>query len=227
MAWRNSTPCTDIVVMLANSPVSFPCENQTSIALNQKLCNRVFKNLWNYEQKCWIVAADGLMTDKLIQYPWPSCTGGCDVQPSGAAQPGSVEQSDAGGSVAQFQDETSWNCRGRHDRSIYHSYDMAGGSFLDRDMLDLRPEVEQEYLKILGLEKSPVLQLRTNAIMGLHLRSADLNQVSLHSPGSHARVDNSCRYGVIWLFGVPSSCLSVTGFMLPGCVFIFHPRVSY
>ena len=51
-------------------------------------------------------------------------------------------------------------------------------------------EVEQEFFKILGLDNSPVLQLEPDAQRDMHLGSADLNQVSLLSPGFHA-VDKS------------------------------------
>ncbi|KAF8532615.1 hypothetical protein JB92DRAFT_3103742 [Gautieria morchelliformis] len=75
--------------------------------LNQKLHNKLYKNLWNYQQKCWINATDGLRSDKLVKYPWPSCTSrACDVQVSGTAQPNSIQEPNIGGGVSQFQEET-------------------------------------------------------------------------------------------------------------------------
>ena len=185
MAWLSSTPCADIAVTLANSWASFFHEDATQTALNQKLRNKLFGSLWNYEQKCWIDAANGLRPDKLVQSPWPSCSSMCDAQASGTAQPDFIKQLNIGGSIYQFQEETAQRRRGPHDCSIYHSFDILGDSS-DQDMLDLRLDVELEYLKILGLENSPVLQSRMDATMDVHPGSTDLNQVSLHSPGLYA-----------------------------------------
>ena len=178
MVWGKSTSCTDIAVTLANTQSSFRPGGQTRIALNRKPRTGLFENLWNYEQKCWIDAADGLRTDKLVKYLWPSCSSSiCGVQASGTAQPDSIQIPDTGGRVSQFQTET---IRPR-DRGVYHSCDISGASS-DPGMLDLRPEIEQEYLKILGLDNPPVLQSMTDAVMDVHPATGDLNQARLHSP---------------------------------------------
>ena len=187
MACEKSTPCTNIAVTLANTPSSFSCGGQTRKALNRKLRTGLFEKLWNYEQKCWIDAADGLRTDKLVKYLWPSCSSSmCDVQASETAQPGFIQTPNTGGCASHFQKETTRKHRGPHGRSVYHSYDISGASS-DPDILNpLRPEIEQEYLKILGLDNSPVLQSMADAAMDVHPATADLNQVSLHSPELHA-----------------------------------------
>ena len=224
IARPNSTPCTDIAVTLVNLDSLFLSEGKTYIGLNPLLRNRLYQNLWNYELKCWIVVADGL-TDKLVRYSWPSCSNACGDQGSGTAQPDSIMQPNPGGTSSEFKDTTRQRSAS-HNCGIYHPVDISGDSFSDQHMLDVHPDVENEYLKTLGLEESPVLQVSTDAEMDVHPGSAQLNQVSSLYSHEFRVVDNDCRYGPIWSFEVPSSHLSVTGFMLRRCAFVFHPRES-
>ncbi|KAF8516405.1 hypothetical protein JB92DRAFT_2269701 [Gautieria morchelliformis] len=91
MAWPNSTPCTDIAVSLANTMGLFETDDGSFIGLNSVLRNRIFKDLWNLEQKCWIVPKK-LKNGQLFTYQWPSCTHGkCFAQDSGTAQCDSIQ----------------------------------------------------------------------------------------------------------------------------------------
>jgi hypothetical protein len=176
MAWPNSTPCTHIAVSLANSEALFDTEDESYIALNPALRDRVFKDLWNYELKRWIVPKE-LKNDQLLSYQWPSCSHSrCLAQDSGTAQPDAIQLAAPG---HEFQAVTAPNRSGNTcDYSIYHEYDISGDSFSDQDMLDKRPDVAKEFLTILGLGNSPVLEPPTNAGMDVHPSSDELNQVS-------------------------------------------------
>lgn len=175
IAWPNTTPCTDIAVSLENSRALFATEDGTRIGLNPVLRDRVFKDLWNYEQKCWIVPKV-LKRNQLFPYQWPSCIDSkCSPQDSGTAQSGSIRLAARGDELravtARKRKEKS------SDRDLYHEYDISGGSFPDENMLDQRADVEEEFLTILGLGNLPS---PADAGKDMHESSDELNQVSLY-----------------------------------------------
>jgi hypothetical protein len=183
MAWPNSTPCTDIAVSLANAWGLFRATDGTFVGLNPALRDRIFKDLWNYEQKCWTIPEE-LKPDQLLAYQWPSCTHPkCSAQDSRTTTRDSIQLAAVPGDKRkEFQTMTAQKrSGGTRDRSIYHKYDISGDSFSDQGMLDQRPAVEEEFLTLLGLENSPVLESPTDAGMDVHPSSDELNQVVLIS----------------------------------------------